>query len=132
MLPPPDWRVGDELTSARLQAGEDYARSGRLALGPGGGISGTEGADGTHATVDRRPEGWFRVSAAASPAGWYTLVSQVDLANGGWTDGTRTVKAREANLNSTVLSSAPAGAVVIVRAWRGRSRWNFIYAKCGS
>ena len=128
MSAPTDWRAGLEVTSDRLRADQEYNRTGRAGLAAGSGMAGAVGADGTHLIAPRSLEGWFRVTLASTPAGWYTLAQLVDQPDGTWAQGTRGVRAREAGLNAAVPADSATGAIVY--AYRGRLFWTFAYSKC--
>lgn len=131
MIDPADFKPGDEVTSARLNARDAARRAATPVVAPGSGLSAVGGSDGVTIRAERSPEGWYRVAAAvAGSAGYYQLVRQVEKPGGTFADGPhpttpKTVaSAREANLNASV----PVGA--IVRAFRGRLGWTFAYGRC--
>ena len=129
MTQPPDFAPGDELTSGSLnQLGAAIvARS--PSLSPGSGLAGWSLPSGVGYRAIRPAEGWFKVTGPGSGAGsgsYFALTEQVELESGGFADGPWQVNAAA----YPPTASPPVGA--IVRAWRDRARWGFLFGSCPS
>ena len=124
----PTFTAGEELTSSDLNTlseGVEAALS--LRVDPGSGLEMMALPTGTLIRQRRKLEVWVKITGGGT-SGIYAGTQQLETSSGGWTNGPRSWVAadnllQEANGNTAV----PTGGTVIVRAWKDRYRWRFVY-----
>ena len=124
----PQWQPGDEIVSGDLNTlsrGVEGALN--LRVDPSSGLETMYLPGGTIIRQRRKLECWVKITGGGT-SGIYAGAQQLETSSGGWTAGPRSWTTgdsllQEANGSTTV----PTGGTVIVRAWKDRFRWRFVY-----
>ena len=127
MNEPPDFTTGVELTTDNLGALDDAIVAARATLSPGSGLQGWSLPSGVGLRYQKPAEGWFKVTGASSGPGsgnYFELTQQVDQPDGTFSDGPMVRVAAVFPITAT----PPTGS--IVRAWKDRARWLFLWGGC--
>jgi hypothetical protein len=128
----PRWIPGDELTIAQLNQLADAADAAlSLTVDPSSGLSLQLMPAGNICIRWKRPlEIWVLITGGGT-SGIYAGTQQLEEAGGTWANGPRVFTVVEATLvEANGNTAVPTGSTTIVRAYRDRSLWRFLYSAC--